>query len=177
MLLRKQQMSVQAMQALDDRVAGLESILRRESLGSKGGTQRHPADKENHTSFFPSFNALSRKRRRSSPVPSERDSDNSSPLPKRVAASTVHEILRDLSAHSPLNHDGTHLHTTMMQMISSVAQAREHVYNKPDENCWHNHSPSVMDSLSSSPVTEPTLSKIPPDVAEKVTNLAHSRCT
>ncbi|KAI0121060.1 hypothetical protein BJ170DRAFT_646108 [Xylariales sp. AK1849] len=146
---REHQKSVQAVQAVEDRVTELESILRREGLAGHGQKRKHGANEDGIT-CSPSFIELpARNRSTPSSAPSELESDVRPRAPGRIAVSTVVEILRDLSVEPSGGHIGASSQITMSRMISSIVQAREYsVDNTVERACSERLRPKVANTAS-----------------------------
>lgn len=169
MIHREQQKSVQAVQAVEDRVAELESILRREGIGPHGEKRKQRADEDDSYPQPPSaFEAPPGKRWRPSPAPTDSRSDASSPMPKRMAVTTVVEILRDLSIEASGGYIGASSQITMGRMISSIVQAREYSVNSATERGWEHLSPKSANTATASTTAGLELSQVPHEIADKV---------
>ncbi|KAK6064976.1 fungal specific transcription factor domain-containing protein [Seiridium cupressi] len=165
---RDQQKSVQAVQAVEDRVAELESILRREGIGPHGEKRKQRVDEELYTCSPSMLEMPAEKRWEPSPTPSEQRSDASSPMPKRMAVSTVVEILRDLSIEASGGYIGASSQITMGRMISSIVQAREYTISSSIERGWEHLSPKSANTAPVSPSSGLDFSQVPPEIADKL---------
>lgn len=168
MIQRDQQKSVQAVQAVEDRVAELESILRREGIGPHGEKRKQRVDEDEHVQSPSTIVAPAEKRWRPSPASTDSRSDVSSPIPKRMAVTTVVEILRDLSVEASGGYIGASSQTTMGRMISSIVQARGNTSNGLAEKGWENLSPKSANTVTETATAGLELSQIPHEIAEKV---------
>ncbi|KAK9417016.1 putative Transcription factor domain-containing protein [Seiridium unicorne] len=168
MMHRDQQKSVQAVQAVEDRVAELESILRREGIGPHGEKRKQRVNEELYTCSPSMLEMPAEKRWKPSPTPSEQRSDASSPMPKRMAVSTVVEILRDLSIEASGGYIGASSQITMGRMISSIVQAREYTISSSIERGWEHLSPKSANTASVSPSSGLDFSQVPPEIADKL---------
>ncbi|KAK6062486.1 ungal specific transcription factor [Seiridium cupressi] len=140
---REQQRSTQAFQAVENRVAELEAILRREGLGPHGEKRiqcegEAPAD--------------------SAPC------GPPSPTAQRNLTGTVVEVLRDLSIQASGGYIGASSQISMGRMISSIVQARESTLSSCAEGGWEHLSPKSANTKAQ--VTGLELSQISPEIAD-----------
>ncbi|KAI1879322.1 hypothetical protein JX265_002276 [Neoarthrinium moseri] len=167
---RDQQKSVQAVQAVEDRVAELESILRREGIGEYGRKRKERTDSDGYTRASSTIEVSTSKRWQPSPAPSEQRSDSSSPVPKRKPVGTVVEILRDLSIEASGGYIGATSQITMGRMISSIVQAREYTVSNSAERggAWEHLSPKSANTGPGPLGGGFDFAQVPPEIADKL---------
>ncbi|KAK7937985.1 uncharacterized protein PG986_014853 [Apiospora aurea] len=126
-----------SVQAVEDRVAELESILRREGISdTRNKRKRHTANGEFTTVLTPveSVEYPTVIQWKPSPAPSDSRSDIASQSlshQSRVATGTVMDILGDLSIEAPGAFFGSSSQITMSRVIASIIQARKARIRKP----------------------------------------------
>ncbi|KAI1340155.1 fungal-specific transcription factor domain-containing protein [Xylariaceae sp. FL0016] len=172
-LSRDQQRAIeasQAVQAVEDRVAELESILAREGIDVGGRKRRHVSSRDSSRPS-PSPGVNQPKRWRSTSTRSEKQRSGGSPIsPGRAAVSTVVEILRDLSIEASGGYIGASSQITMGRMISSIVQAKEHTVGSDSLGGWEHLSPKSANSAPVVPDAGLEFSQVPAEIADKLFN-------
>lgn len=171
---RDQQKSAQAVQAVEDRVAELESLLRREGIGAAGQKRRQLLTRESSYGGSPASPAevpvAKRWKSSAAPAAPEQRGDGTSSLSKRVAVSTVVEILRDLSIEASGGYIGASSQITMGRMISSIVQAREYTVGVGGRGSWEHLSPKSANTAPTASDCGLEFSQIPAEIADKLFN-------
>ncbi|KAK8092038.1 hypothetical protein PG997_002399 [Apiospora hydei] len=145
-----------SVQAVEDRVAELESILRREGISNtRSKRKRHTENGEFTTVLTPveSVESPTVIQWKPSPAPSDSRSDIASQSlshQSRVATGTVMDILGDLSIEAPGAFFGSSSQITMNRVIASIIQARKERVDAPKKPAWQQLSPDSETSVSTS---------------------------
>ncbi|KAK8108689.1 hypothetical protein PG984_014490, partial [Apiospora sp. TS-2023a] len=163
-----------SVQAVEDRVAELESIIRREGTGDTCKKRKRCAEYEELTNVLTPVESVESPaviQWNLSPTPSDSRSDTApqsfSHL-SRVATGTVMDILGDLSTEAPGAFFGASSQITMSRVISSVIQARKQRVGIPKHLTWEQMSPDSMTTASSSSGDTPELPQISDASAQKL---------
>lgn len=153
---------------MEDRVAELESILRRDGLGPRGKKRKIPRNEGIYSRDPQPLDVQTEWRWGSSPASSEHIPEPSSPITRRVPAGSVVDILQDLSTRTSISHDGATTRITMGSMISSIIQARNSASGVYHQRSGVSPVPESPKPRSSALPDAQVLSQIPADIAEKV---------
>lgn len=168
MIHREQRNHSPTNQAVENRLAELESIFR--SGRFDGDLRMQSGDEELCGHYHPSrLQSASGKRWLASPTPPDQGVGRSPQMPKRVAVNTVGQILTDLSAKMTESQIDTYSQITMGRMIGSIIQARSDTVNGNIKDISGQLSPKSQSAVQSR-TDSLDLLQITPNTADKVRN-------
>ncbi|KAK8022257.1 hypothetical protein PG993_013024 [Apiospora rasikravindrae] len=163
-----------SVQAVEDRVAELESIIRREGISNtRNKRKRHTEYGEliNVPNPVKSVESPAVIQWKPSPAPSDSRSDIASQSlsqTSRVATGTVMDILGDLSIEAPGAFFGTSSQITMNRVIASIIQARKGAVKASKKPSWEQLSPDSETPASTSSEDTPRFPQISAGVAQRL---------
>ncbi|KAK7918220.1 transcriptional regulatory protein [Apiospora marii] len=163
-----------SVQAVEDRVAELESIIRREGISDTHNKRKRCAEYDELTNVLTPVESVESPaviQWNPSPTPSDSRSDiapQSFSRQSRVATGTVTEILGDLSAEAPGTFFGVSSQITMGRVISSIIQARKQRVDIPKNTIWEQLTPGPRTTASASSDDAPELPQISAGSAQRL---------
>ncbi|KAK8076500.1 fungal-specific transcription factor domain-containing protein [Apiospora phragmitis] len=163
-----------SVQAVEDRVAELELIIRREGISDTRKKRKRRTGHDGQTNALTPVECVEPPtvtQWKPSPAPSDSRSDimsQSFSQQPRVPTGTVMDILGDLSIEAPGAFFSTSSHITMSRVIASIIRAREERAGAPKQLAWEQLSPDTETTSSASSDDAPEFLQISAGNAQRL---------